>query len=183
MNFQEFINKITLADVISFFAIIISIVTISWIIYKDILLKPRLKGRIQISNIHQRNRTIGPFADITFVNHGPGHIIVESIWVHKKSLWRWLFRKLRWAFVMHDYTNPLSSNLPRKLEVGEKITLLFKCENKLFLATEPTHIGLKDSFGKIHWVNKKSLKIATKEYLKDHPKEEFGEIKNEETDI
>lgn len=41
------------------------------------------------------------------------------------SWWRWLFRKEKYAVVIHDYMNPLSGQLPHKLEVGDKIDLLF----------------------------------------------------------
>lgn len=174
MTVSEFVSKLQVSDIISTFALILAGLSILWNVYRDILLKPKLKVNIQISQLIQPGNSRSPtFIDITATNHGPGSIICESIWMKKRSFWRWLFRKKKVAFILHDYTNPLSGKLPKKLEVGEKIMLLFPHKEKMFLAYKPTHVGIMDSFGRMHWASKKSLKEAEKSYLKDFSEEKW----------
>lgn len=80
---------------------------------------------------------------------------------------------------MRDYTNPYCSKLPKKLEVGEKIDLFFTKEKDSFLAVDPTHVGIIDSFGKQHWSTSESLKQAKKEFFKNFPKKEWGNFQKD----
>jgi hypothetical protein len=175
MTILELISKIKSSDLISIFALIISGVSIFWNIYRDIILKAKLRVVVQISDVVQPGKNWGTFISITGTNCGPGSIICETIWIKKKSFWLWLRRKSRLGFVVSDYTNQLSSKLPKKLAVGERVQLLFPYEEKMFLAKRPTQVGLMDSFGRIHWATKKSLEESIKRYLKKFPKEKWGE--------
>jgi hypothetical protein len=68
--------------------------------------------------------------------------------------------------MIHDYQNPLSGQLPAYLDVGERIDLLIRYERDCFLSEDFTHIGLSDSFGRIHWASAKDVKQARKAYQK-----------------
>jgi len=168
--------ELKFSDIISVLALMIAAISISWNIYRDIILKAKLRVNVQISGLVQPGKKLGDFITITAVNYGPGSIVCESVWIRKKSFWRWLRRKSRYAFIVPDYTNPLSGQLPKELKVGEKITLLFPYKEKMFLATKPTHVGIMDSFGRIHWANSKRLKEAAARYLKDFPEEEWERV-------
>lgn len=168
--------EIKLSDILSTLALIISAVSISWNIYRDIILKAKLRVTVQISTIVQRERNWGNFISVNAVNHGPGSIICESFWIRKRSLLRWLLRKSTHAFVVPDYTNPLSSQIPKELKVGERLTLLFPYKEGMFLANKPTHVGIMDSFGRTHWAVPKSLREATKSYLEKFPEEPWGKM-------
>lgn len=41
------------------------------------------------------------------------------------------------------------------------------------MARKPTHVGIRDSFGRIHWADKGSVKEAVDTYLKDFPEVEW----------
>jgi len=173
MTVSEFIGKLEVSDIIAVLALLVASFSIFWNIYRDILLKPRLKVRVQISIIIRDNSIKkDSFIDITVTNMGPGVITCEAIFARKRALFRWLQPPL--AFIVPDYTNPLSAQLPKKLEVGEKITLLLPYEENAILATKPTHLGIRDSFIRIHWADRDSLKKAIKSYLKDFPEKKWG---------
>lgn len=167
---------------ISITSLCLAIFALGWNFYRDVLLKPRVKGSIQISHIFHGEGKLGPFLSICFVNHGPGQVVLESIYIAQKSMLRFLgptlsgfFKKqTKWAHVMHDYINPYSGKLPHKLEVGEKIDLFFTSEKEAFLSIDPTHVGIRDSFGRYHCVNKKQLNLTKKEFFQDFPRRPWG---------
>lgn len=124
MAIAELLEKLKFSDFIAVLALMVSGASILWNIYRDILLKPRLKVRVQISVIFQPGLAQREsFIDITATNHGPGVITCESIFASKRVLF--IRVKPKYLFIIRDYTNPLSAELPKKLEVGDKITLLF----------------------------------------------------------
>ena len=172
MTIAQLIANLKFSDVIAVLALLVSGASILWNIYRDILLKPKLKVRIQVSELIQSGlKQRETFIEITATNHGPGVITCESIFAKKRVLFR-RFKPKYW-FVFRDYTNPLSSELPKKLEVGEKLTLLLPYSEKAILAKRPTHVGIRDSFGSIHWADKSSLKKAIENYIKDFPELEW----------
>jgi hypothetical protein len=155
---------------ISFAALLVSAVALGWNIYRDVVLKPRLKVHIQISNIYHGGKQHGPYIDISATNFGPGPIVCTSINIAKKSITRFLgIKRNKYAFVMSPYDNPYSTQMPKKIEVGEKITLLLPMAEGALLSVNPTHVGISDSFGRIHWSSKKSLKKTKKEYYEQSP--------------
>jgi hypothetical protein len=165
------ISKLKFSDFLSVLALGVSGFSIAWNIYRDIILKAKIRVNIQISEIIHQGRRLGPFIDITGVNHGPGAITAEAAFI-KLPLWDRLKGKKKFGFILPDYTNQLSGKLPKRLEVGEKVTVLFPYNREAFLVMKPACVGLKDSFGRLHWATDKSLKQATKEYLKDFPQRE-----------
>lgn len=170
-TFLEVISKLKFSDVISLLALLISGISIFWNIYRDLILKAKIKTNVQISSIIQPGRNLGSFIDVTGVNHGPGHVTCESVFT-KASIWQRLKGSKKYGFIVSDYTNPLSGKLPKRLEVGEKITVLFPLVRDAFLARKPSRVGFKDSFGRLHWVTKKNLKRAIKDYFRDFPQRE-----------
>jgi hypothetical protein len=161
MTLLEFIFKLKFSDVISIIALIISGISIFWNIYRDIILKAKLYVRIQISEIIGQGIHQGPYIDVAGVNHGPGSIICEAI-IMKNSLWERLKKKKKYGFIQNNI-------LPKKLEVGERVNVLLPYNNNAFLSLKPCRVGIKDSFGRLHWAMRKSLKQAIKQYLKDFP--------------
>jgi hypothetical protein len=151
---------------ISLLALIVSAFSLGWNIYRDVILKPRLRVHLSASKI------IGgglPKPVDTLVlegtNFGPGAMTCTSIVLKTKH-----------AVLIHDFKNPLSAQLPKKLEVGEKLTLLIPWRQDCFLSTDMTHIGLSDTFGRLHWAPRSDVERAGAEY-----KKEFGDGKKDET--
>ena len=70
---------------------------------------------------------------------------------------------------MHDYTNPLCSKLPNRLNMAEKINLVFSYNHDCFLESRPTHVGLCDSFGRYHWAPRRQVREAIAQYEEDFP--------------
>ncbi len=101
---------------------------------------------------------------ISGTNFGPGKIRVSIIRWKKASLLSRLRRTAEYGFLIHDYKNPISGKLPITLEVGERVDLIFPYEKESILARHPTRVGLRDYFGRDHWVPRKVLKAAQAEY-------------------
>ena len=70
---------------------------------------------------------------------------------------------------MYDYTNPYSSKLPCELDVGEKRVWPLPFDKDCLLSEAFTHIGICDTFGRIHWAPKKDVAKARKEYREKYP--------------
>lgn len=150
---------------ISLLALITSAVSLGWNIYRDIVLKPRLKVKFAIITIvHSTFKQPLTSLSLAATNFGPGSINCQMIQLKTVSFWRWLLRKSKHAVMIHDYENPLSAKLPAKLEVGEQLVLLIRYEKDCFLKDNITHIGLSDSFGRIHWASEKDVRNARRTY-------------------
>jgi hypothetical protein len=156
-------------------AIIISIISatiagfsLGWNIYRDVVLKAKIKIDFGIKVIIQHGNPSKPeFVNIAATNHGPGSVKLSMVQMKDSSLWRWLFRKEKYAVVMHDYENPLSGQLPCKLEVGETLDLLFHYNVNCMLKNGWSHIGVSDSYGRIHWAKSKQVKKAISQWKID----------------
>jgi len=162
MTIQKLISKLQFSDFISILAFCMSGVAIFWNVYKDIVLKARVKVIVNLCRIVRQRQKGDTFIQIEATNYGPGSIICESIWLKKKSI----FENIR-----QDYSNPLSSTLPKKLEVGENVKMLFPYEEKIFLVNESTNVGIMDSFNRIHWAERRQTKKSVEAYRKDFPEE------------
>jgi hypothetical protein len=156
---------------ISLAALVVSVFSLGWNFYRDVILKPRLKATVKISKVVQPGRDWGDFIDVSAVNLGPGAVICNGILFRKKHSLRF-WKKPKYFCITEDYTNPLNPRLPKKLEVGDSLTELFTYKKDAFLSLDPTHVGVRDTFGKMHWASKKSLKEAKKEFFKEFKKKE-----------
>lgn len=154
---------------ISLAALVVSVFSLGWNFYRDVVLKPRLKTGVQISEISQAGRKLGSFIDVSAVNLGPGAIICNGVLCAKRSWLRFLGKKPKFFYVMLP-DNPLSTPLPKRLEVGDSLSVLFQCKADAFLSENPTHVGVRDSFGRMHWAAGKSLAEAKKEFFKEFKK-------------
>jgi len=143
----------------------IALFGLGWNIYRDIILKPKVKVRLHISNIAspgdlpEKRPTV---IDFTATNHGPGKVILQGFRMKNKRL----FRKTKWGFMLNDFRNLLSGQFPHKLEVGETATFLLPFRKGTFLEHDFTKIGILDSFDRFHWVPKKDIKRTKQQYQK-----------------
>ena len=172
------------ALIVSCISVAISLFALGWNFYRDVILKSRAHGHISISHIVHGDKKLGPYILISFVNLGPGKLIIESIYIAKlpkvrilgKRICKLLNRTPEYAHIMWDYTNSYSSKLPASIDVGEKITLPLESNQSAFLAVDPTHVGVTDSFGRFHWVSSSSLALAKKEFFKKYEKRPWGPL-------
>jgi hypothetical protein len=160
------------ALIISIFSVLVASLSLGWNIYRDVVIKPKvgvLFGvRILVS---EKSPNRKEYIVITATNFGPGSTTVSTICINNTSFINRLLKKSKYAIVMHDYENPLSGQLPAKLEVGEKIDILLPYNKNCFLKEEWSNIGLNDYFGTVHWANKKQLIEARKNWLAKYSSE------------
>ena len=128
--------------------------SLGWNIYRDIVLKPRVRVTAIIGPIIAAGvKGAGPtYICINAVNCGPGNTTLSLIILKKTSLFKWLARKQESGFVIPDYKNPASGKLPCELGVGERTSLLFPYDSECFLKDNMSHIGISDTFGRTHWM-------------------------------
>jgi len=155
-----------IALLISGVSVCIALFTLGWNIYRDIILKPGVKVRLQISEIISYGEPPGTERptkiDITATNFGPGYIRLQGL----RTKYSKLFRKKKLGFICPDFTDPMSHKFPCKLDVGEKTTFFLPYEKNCFLSDKVpfTHLGIFDTFGRSHWVPKDDIERTKKEY-------------------
>jgi len=165
-------TKDEIAIVISIASLCVAAIALGWNIYRDVVLKPRL--RVSVMRAVIASEAIRPSNKfiISAVNFGPGKIRISIIRFRQSSIFKKLFRKWQHGVLIHDYRNPLSGQLPSTLDVGEKIDLIFPWDSDCLCGNNPSHIGIADSFGRTHWAPKKEVQNVIKQW-----KQEFGNEK------
>ena len=129
---------------VSFGSLLVAALALGWNIYRDLVLKPRLKVSFGIKGI-----VGGPFSKtmtyvvLSLTNFGPGSVKCGIIFYKKTSLFLRLRKKVEQGFIVHDYENPLSAQLPCRIEVGEGADFLFSITEDCFLSKDITHIGIR----------------------------------------
>jgi hypothetical protein len=165
----------SLAIWISITSAMIASLALGWNIYRDVVFRARAKLSLSIVQIvHTAESEHPPYISFGITNFGPGPLIVSSINARRRRLRNRLLRRgaQQWAYIIEDYTNPLSCRLPKKLEVGEQASLLLPFEADCLLKNGFTDIGLRDTFGRMHWANRRDLKAVHKAYRDEfHPAE------------
>jgi len=157
-----------IAIVISVFSVLVAAFSLGWNIYRDVILKPRVRVDFGVRTIVQHGNPHKPeYVILTATNHGPGVVILSMVQMKDSSIIKRIFRNVKYAVVMDGYTDPLSAQLPCKLEVGEKIDLLFTYDKECMLKKGWSHIGISDSFGRVHWAKSKQIKEAIDKWRKD----------------
>ena len=139
----------------------IAATSLGWNIYRDIVLKPRLRVSVSKSIIFSEVQPKERKLMISAVNHGPGKIRLNIINFKSSSILKRLLRKVEFGVLIHDYRNPMSCQLPITLDVGEKVDYIFPWSSENVFSKSPSHIGISDSFGRTHWAPSKNIKKAS----------------------
>jgi hypothetical protein len=151
------------ALVISIIALLVSMASLGWNIYKELGLRARVK--VSLNVVEQFIQGRGSEKKILFqaTNHGPGEIHLTSIPL-KAPRWSKKEGTYLWGSVM-----PEPGTLPVSLAVGKQALLMLPYRDDCFLSVKHARVGLGDSFGRNHWVAKKDLRRAEAAYEKDFP--------------
>ncbi len=168
-------QSLDLSLVISIVSLVLASTTFGWVFYREFFAKPKMTGMIRVSNVDVGNELIGPFINIQFVNLGPGLCHVSSLITKKRPPLWFLGNKIcnklnnhtKWNVVMLAKENKYSSKLPKRLDVGETLDVYLDYDKQAFFNEKPTHIGVTDSFGRCHWVNRKQLKDVSRQFSKE----------------
>ncbi len=160
-------DKSQLAIIISIFSVTFAAISLGWNIYRDVLLKAKVVVSFAVKNIFEPGMPTSPdYIGIQATNHGPGPVILNSILIRERSILKKIMKKEKYAILIHDYTNPSSGVLPKKLEVGETIDLFLDYNESCFLKGSFTQLGISDSFGRTNWAPKKTMKELRKKWAK-----------------
>jgi len=146
--------------------VLIAGTSLGWNIYRDLVLRARLQVSCNISSIFSGQQRSGPYIALKVANKGPGPIFCNTVYIRETSFLLWLCRKRKNASFVHDYTNPLCSKLPLKLEVGDSATYLFNPTPDCFLSESYNQIGMSDSYGHVHWAPKADIARTRIEFNK-----------------
>jgi hypothetical protein len=162
-----------IALAVSMFALIASSLSLGWNVYRDVVLKPRLKVKFGIKYIvrpgddETPTQTSPPLLELSGTNHGPGEVVCQGAVVRIHSLIRSFFREFPYGFVQPDFANPFCSKLPSRLAIGDQVKVIFPYSRECFLEATPILIGITDSFGRVHWASRRELKRACRQHHKD----------------
>jgi hypothetical protein len=155
-----------IAILISTASFVLAAIALGWNVYRDIILKPRLRVSVNHVRMHVEGRKPSSKFLVSAVNFGPGKIRLGMVRFKESSFLKRIFKKLKFGFLIHDYKNPLSGKLPATLDVGEKIDLVFPWDEDCLAGESPTHIGILDSFGRFHWAPSKDVKKVKEDWRK-----------------
>ena len=151
---------------ISLFSLFIATIALGWNIYRDVILKPRLRLSLMNGVIASPGEKDPPRrVTLTITNFGPGKSRPKGLHLRKTSWWRRILRRQEFAFLMQDYEDPLSGKIPCELEVGAGVTLTFRHLPNIFLEGDFNQIGVVDSFGKTHWCSRQNYREVKKSYF------------------
>lgn len=162
---------------------ILSAFALGWNVYRDVLLKARVRTTVTFGGYGARGMAYRTRVIIEATNHGPGTVKLTAIYARHRTLGDTLLRRPgKRAMIMHDLADPVSATLPVTLEPGDAALFPFQPEDaeRWMLGTaEWTEVGLRDSFGRVHWAPRPEF-LATKarlmiELAPDTPETQRGE--------
>ena len=161
-------NYSDIAIIISVFSVLVAAFSLSWDVYRDVILKPRVRVDFGVRTVVGYGGTDKTeYVVLTATNYGPGVVNLHMIEMKDSSMIKCIRRHKKCAVIIPGHTNPLSGQLPCKLDVGEKIDLLFPYNKECMLKKGWSHIGIRDSLGRVHWARSKQVKEAIETWRKD----------------
>lgn len=161
-----------IAVVVSIIALVLSGLSLGWNIYRDVVLRARVRVRVAVVSLVTPGGGSSPperFIRLTVTNHGPGPVEITGIGGKAAPLWKRILRRSDHFVVLPDHSNPLTTRLPARLDVGETANFFFPYSDRAFLGTDATHIGVHDSFGRMHYSRGGELEQAKQAFRRDFP--------------
>jgi hypothetical protein len=164
---------------VSLLSFAVASVALGWNIYRDVVLKARVRVHFSVVTLLSEGTGHllvegGRLLSIGVTNHGPGPVRIELIQgLDAVPLWRRLLGRWRYFVIFKLVrTNPPNCHLPHRLDVCDSVTLFLPYDEKCFLGSDATHIGVSDSYGRYHYAPRKEVEEAKKQFWKDfgaHP--------------
>lgn len=158
----------TVTILVSFISLSVSVLALGWNIYRDIILKSKVKvsARVKMA-LGQTQQKSEKFVAITAVNFGPGAANLQMIHAKEKvDGFSGLFRSQH-GIIKYIKIDPYSSALPIKIEMGDKAFFQLPYNKNCFLKNKLKALGISDVFGRVHWISKKDIRFIESEYQKD----------------
>jgi len=158
------ISQSQVALIVSALSVGIALFSLGWNVYRDIILKPIVKVRLQVGQLRTPGLAIDQSTPtkvyFAATNFGPGIVVLQGIRAKRKRF----LRKTKHMILFNDFNDPLSHQFPHTLDVAARASFFVPFGKGIFLESDFTHIGITDSFGRIHWVPDKDIDIAKKAY-------------------
>src|SRR5271166_1163801 len=148
---------------LSVFAVGVSLFSLGWNVYRDIILKPRFRVRLRIAEYpsdisHQGppepwwvgnlNGAWVPYLELSVVNLGPGLVVVGAAVIKVGGL----------------VERVPAENLGTRLEKGERVVIMLPNAKECVLDKKPRRIGIRDTFARVRWAPRKDLDQVQREY-------------------
>ncbi len=149
-------DKATIAIIVSGMSAGVAFLSLGWNIYRDVILKPRLKVNFEVRTLFTPStNSSSKFISISAANLGTRSTTIQRI-------------RAKWAAELIIVIN-LSLEIPKRLEASEKIEFQLPyntgyCE---FLLGDCRGVGLEDAFDKIHWVKRKDFEKVREKWQED----------------
>ena len=163
-------SESSIAVLVSVLSAMVAALALGWNIYRDVIMKANLHVAVDVVTVvtpgSQRSEK---FVSVSGTNFGPGDSIVQMIHARKKP-WPWSKRDN--YVILHRKIVPYGDELPKRIGVGERVDLFLPYDDECLLAGDMTHVGLRDSFGRIHWAPRKSLRRSQTQFRKAFPQQE-----------
>jgi hypothetical protein len=103
-------------------------------------------------------KTLGPLLILSAVNRSSSRVVTEAAVIRTSSaLWNWLENK------QSIQTVPGAYDVDWELERGDKADISIR--GRCILEKNPLRIGVRDTFGRIHWAPREDLKRVMREYV------------------
>src|SRR6266550_1311719 len=162
---------------VSILALSASFLSLGWNIYRDVVLKPRLKVAFGIKSMlredeeYRLSQMGPPLLILEITNHGPGEVVCSGAVAKTESFafLRSLFGKLSYRFITPDFKHPLCFRLPYRILVGEKIQIIFPYNQECFLAEAPMRIGINDSFDNETLFRRRDVRQQSRSFARCNP--------------
>ncbi len=141
---------------ISFISLGIALFALGWNVYKDVIQKPRFKVSFGVYNTSPVPITSSvPIIIFSGVNFGPGDVVIKTIvlkYKRKEKPFGIIVPKTEW------------NKVPQRVSVGDEVNILTEYDDQCFLSTDFIKAGLIDLYGRYHWVSKRDIAKARKQY-------------------
>jgi hypothetical protein len=152
-------------------ALAISLLSLGWNVYRDVILKPRVKVSFGVKSIILPGKGFETHLMVDATNHGPGDVVCKGAVIRRRSriltIFLTIFRRFPYNFIVPDWENPYCTRLPKRVAVGDSVSVIFPYDRDCFLSEKVNRIGVADSFDRLHWAPRKELTQARRQYLKD----------------
>lgn len=159
---------------VSIGSFLIAAFALGWNVYRDVVLKPRVRVSLNVSEIVVSGQgSQKQVVALSCVNLGPGDVFLKSVFAQNTSFWIRLTKRRKGYFVMHERSDGYGGSLPTRIGVGETLNLFWDYEPKCLLIHEFTKVGVVDSFGRAHWARRNQVERARRQYRADFPDEKL----------
>jgi hypothetical protein len=177
------------ALIISICSVFLSLAALAWNIWsKFIYPKPSLVVTFAVMEILDEDGLHDPFLNLSITNHGP---IVATVASSLAQTDEGFFRRRRFgliqpltSFLMDPkHTSGPFTGLPKKLEVGEEFSLKYWYGESSFIGNPRIlRVGVRDSFGRLHWCRRSDVKKARKHFLDDEREGKLRSLSEDDDD-